>query len=144
MEFKEELDERDLEIIIEELEKIESKKEKKEHTKFSFTKANTSKIPAGITTEENFKRKLNFHEISYKTSKERSTKEIERKLDIIDKKEDKEKIRSLFIQEIEDRLEIIFEKLNKERNLILSNGLLRKQVLDVKLSVQKDIELEKL
>lgn len=144
MEVKEELDEKDLEIIVKELEKIESKKEKKDTAKFSFTKPNNNKNPVGVSTEEALRTNLNFYQENSSQSNEKSRGNLGKKLDVLDKKEDKEKVKTLFIQEIEDRLEIIFEKLNKERNLILSNGLMKKNVLDIKLSVQKDIELEKL
>ena len=66
------------------------------------------------------------------------------KLDKIDQTNENNQSTNLFVQIIEDKLEIILEKLENERKMILSHGLMKKEVVDVKLSVQKEIEIEKL
>jgi hypothetical protein len=76
--------------------------------------------------------------------KSRKNINLSQKLDVLDKKTDSSQIKQLFTQEVEDRLELLLEKLENERNVILSHGLMKREVVDVKISVQKEIELEKL
>jgi hypothetical protein len=41
----------------------------------------------------------------------------------------------LFAQEVEDRLDMLLERLENERNVILSHGLMKREVVDIKISV---------
>lgn len=66
------------------------------------------------------------------------------KLESIDQRHKQDHIQKVFAQEVEDKLEILLEKLQNERTKILSHGLMKREVIDLKMSVVKEIEVEKL
>lgn len=56
----------------------------------------------------------------------------------------KQEALEILAQRIEDDLEVLMEKLQRERRVVLSNGLYSQQVLDLKTDVEREVETEKL
>lgn len=59
-------------------------------------------------------------------------------------KEIRNQASKIISQRIEDDLETLLEKIMRDREVVMANGLYKKEVLDLKSNTLKEIELEKL
>ena len=100
-------------------------------------------MPAGKSTLDNMKVNLNFHDKPSENST-KSKQTITNKFDHDDREVELKTIKELFLKEVDYKLERVLDRLMKQRNLVLSYGLMDEHVLEVKLSVLKEIEMEKL
>ena len=141
LEAKDELDQKDLKVIVEELEKIENQKQNKEHHSLTFTKPKITQV--GVTTAEAFKSNLNFYDAK-SVPLEKEKKLPSKKFEVEEMSQDKDRVKTLFMDEVDLTLDKIMSKLFRQRNKMLSLGLMNEDILNLKLSVQKEIEMKKL